>query len=277
MNRFEGRVALVSGAARGMGRNHALRLAEEGADIIAFDICENMSSLLYPLSTESDLAETVRLVEETGRRIVSGKADVRDLSAVQAVVERGVAEFGRLDVVSANAGIVSLGLAHELSEDQWDQMIAVNLTGVWKTIRSAVPHMIDAGNGGSIVITSSTAGLVGLSANMAHYASAKHGVVGLMRVLAKELAQYMIRVNCLHPTTVPTPMVNNAAVIGLFRPDLDAPELDDAIDALRELNVLPVPWVEMDDITSALLWLASDEARYVTSVSLPVDAGATQN
>jgi SDR family mycofactocin-dependent oxidoreductase len=192
---LEGKVALVSGAARGQGRSHAVRLAEEGAEIIAFDICHDVDSVLYPLSTREDLDETVAEVEKQDRRIVAGEADVRDLASVQAVVDRGVAELGRLDIVCANAGIVSMAAnAWTLSEEAWDDMIAVNLSGVWKTCRAAIPAMIEAGNGGSIAITSSTAGLRGM-AGIAHHASSKHGVVGLARTLAHELAPYHIRVN----------------------------------------------------------------------------------
>lgn len=275
MGMLDGKVALISGAARGQGRTHAVRLAQEGADVIAFDICEDLETSPIELGTEEELAETARMVEDLDRRIVTGKADVRDYDAVSAVVERGVSELGRLDIVSANAGIASFGPAHELTEQQWQEMIEVNLTGVWRTCKAAIPAMIDAGNGGSIIITSSTAGLMGI-ANTAHYTSAKHGVVGLMRVLAQELAPHMIRVNTVHPTTVRTRMIENEATFGLFRPDLDNPTLEDAKESFMALNMLPVPWVEVADISAAVLWLASDESRYVTGVTLPIDAGSTQ-
>jgi (+)-trans-carveol dehydrogenase len=275
MGKLDGKVALISGAARGQGRNHALRLAREGADIIAFDICEDLATSPIELGTEEELAETARMVEDLDRRIISAKADVRDYNTVSNVVEQGIAELGRLDIVAANAGIASFAPAHELTEEQWQEMIDVNLTGVWRTCKAAIPHMIDAGNGGSIIITSSTAGLMGI-ANTAHYTSAKHGVVGLMRVLAQELAPHMIRVNSVHPTTVRTRMIENEATYGLFRPDLENPTLDDAKESFAELNMLPIPWVEVDDISAAVLWLASDEARYVTGITLPIDAGSTQ-
>jgi SDR family mycofactocin-dependent oxidoreductase len=273
--RVEGKVALITGAARGQGRSHAVRLAEEGADIIALDVCEDIETSVIPLASDDDLAETAKLVEDLDRRIMTRKADVRDLAGLESVVQEGVSEFGRLDIVSANAGIAGFGPAHELTEQQWEEMLAVNITGVWKTCRAVVPAMIEAGNGGSIILTSSTAGLVGL-ANTAHYTAAKHGVVGLMRTLANELAPHMIRVNSVHPTTVATDMIHNEAVYDLFRPDLEHPTLDDAKDAFLTLNMLPIPWVEARDISNAVLWLASDEARYVTGVTLPIDAGSTQ-
>lgn len=273
--RVEGKVALITGAARGQGRSHAVRLAEEGADIIALDICEDIETSSIPLATQDDLAETAKLVEDLDRRILTRRADVRDTAALQAVVDAGVSEFGRLDIVSANAGIAGFGPAHELTDQQWEEMLAVNITGVWKTCRAVIPAMIEAGNGGSIVLTSSTAGLMGL-ANTAHYTAAKHGVVGLMRTLANELAPHMIRVNSVHPTAVATDMIMNEAVYTLFRPDLENPTLEDVKPAFEGLNMLPIAWVEARDISNAVLWLASDEARYVTGVALPVDAGSTQ-
>jgi SDR family mycofactocin-dependent oxidoreductase len=265
--RLEGKVALVSGAARGQGRSHAVRLAQEGADVIAFDLCRQLGTVPYELATSEDLAETVKLVEDLDRRIVAREADVRDTAAVQAVVDEGVREFGRLDVVCANAGIVTFAEnAWSLTDEQWDEMIAVNLTGVWKTVRAAVPAMIEAGNGGCIVLTSSTAGVKGM-AGIGHYVSAKHGVVGLMRTLAVELAAHSIRVNTVHPTGVNTPMVIND-----FTAQFTATESGQS----NMQNLLPVEMVEPVDISNAIVWLASDEARYVTGVSLPVDAGMLQ-
>jgi SDR family mycofactocin-dependent oxidoreductase len=265
--RLEGKVALVSGAARGQGRSHAVRLAQEGADVIAFDVCHQIGTVPYPMATSVDLEETVKLVEDLDRRIVAREADVRDTAAVRAVVEEGVREFGRLDVVCANAGIVTFAEnAWSLTDEQWDDMLAVNLTGVWKTVRAAVPAMIDAGNGGCIVLTSSTAGVKGM-AGIGHYVSAKHGVVGLMRTLAVELAEHSIRVNTVHPTGVNTPMVVN---------DFTAQFLETEGGQANVTNLLPVEMVEAVDISNAIVWLASDEARYVTGVSLPVDAGLLQ-
>lgn len=275
VGRVEGKVALITGAARGQGRSHAIRLAEEGADIIAVDICEDIATSIIPAATEDQLAVTMKLIEDLNRRIIARKADVRDMTALEAVVDEGISTFGRLDIVSANAGITSYGQAHELSEEQWEAVLGVNVTGVWKTCRAVIPPMIEAGNGGSIILTSSTAGLTGL-ANTAHYTAAKHGVVGLMRTLASELAPHMIRVNSVHPTTVATDMILNESTYRLFRPDLEHPALEDVEPVSKSLNMLPIPWIEPRDVSNAVLWLASDEARYVTGVALPIDAGALQ-
>jgi oxidoreductase, SDR family len=270
--RVEGKVAFVTGAARGQGRSHAIRLAEEGADIIAVDICSQIDSVPYPMSTPDDLAETVKQVEALDRRIVATQADVRDYQALKQAVDDGVAELGRLDIVCANAGISGFGVTHELSETSWQDMIDVNLTGVWHTCKATTQHLIDGGQGGAIIITSSLAGLKALG-NIAHYNSAKHGLVGLMRTLANELAPHFIRANSVHPTTVNTDMIQNEMTYKLFRPDLEHPTAEDGKDAFTSLNALPIPWVEARDISNAVLFLASDEARYITGVTLPVDAG----
>jgi len=271
--RVEGKVAFITGAARGQGRSHAIRLARDGADIIAVDLCGQVGSVPYAMSTPEDLAQTVKEVEALDRRIVASQADVRDYGAVKAALDAGVAELGRLDIVSANAGIFSFGTLEELSETEWQDMIDTNLTGVWHTAKAAIPHLRAAG-GGSIVLTSSTAGLEAIP-NAGHYTSAKHGVVGLMRTLALELAPDMIRVNSVHPTVVNTDMIQNAATYALFAPDLA--EKDRTKEALaprfQAMNALPIPWVEPVDISNAVLWLASDESRYVTGVTLPIDAG----
>lgn len=263
--RLEGKVALVSGAARGQGRSHAVRLAQEGADVIAFDVCRQLDTVPYPMATPDDLRETVAQVEELDRRIVAREADVRDLSSLQGVVDDGVRELGRLDVVCANAGIATFtDNTWSLDEETWNEMIAVNLTGVWKTVKAAAPRMIEAGNGGAIILTSSTAGIKGMT-RIGHYVAAKHGVVGLMRTLANELAPHMIRVNTVHPTGVNTPMVANDYMQSFLE---SAPEMAENMQ-----NALPVEMVEPVDISNAIVWLASDEARYVTGVALPVDAG----
>ncbi|MCU1477105.1 MAG: 3-ketoacyl-ACP reductase [Subtercola sp.] len=274
MGRVEGKVAFVSGAARGQGRSHALRLAQEGADIIAVDICDQIDSVPYAMSTPDDLAETVRQIEALDRRIIATQADVRDYAAIKAAVDDGVAQLGRLDIVSANAGIFSFGTLEELSDELFQDMIAVNLTGVWHTVKAAIPHIRAGKNGGSIILTSSTAGLEAIP-NIGHYVAAKHGVVGLMRTLALELAPDMIRVNSVHPTAVNTDMIQNAATYELFAPDLPVEERTREVLAPRfqTMNALPIPWVEPVDISNAVLWLASDESRYVTGVTLPVDAG----
>ena len=272
--RVEGKVAFITGAARGQGRSHAIRLAQEGADIIAVDLAGQVDSVPYPMSTPEDLAQTVKEVEALDRRIIATEADVRDYGALKQALDKGVAELGRLDIVSANAGIVSYGRADELPEQTWQDMINTNLTGAWHAAKAAIPHLKAGGRGGSIILTSSTAGLKAME-NLAHYVSAKHGVVGLMRTLALELAPDMIRVNSVHPTTVNTDMIQNAATYALFAPDLK--EKDRTRERLTErsqaTNALPIPWVEPVDISNAVLWLASDESRYVTGVTLPVDAG----
>jgi SDR family mycofactocin-dependent oxidoreductase len=271
--RVAGKVAFITGAARGQGRSHAIRLAQEGADIIAVDLLEDVPGIPYAGATEADLAETVKLVEALDRRIVASKADVRNYAALQAAVDDGVAQLGRLDIVSANAGIgTSPHHAWEIDADTWQTMIDINLTGVFNTAKAAIPHLIAGGKGGAIILTSSAAGLQAYE-NIAHYVSAKHGVVGLMRTLALELAPYMIRVNSIHPTQVDTPMIQNEATYRLFRPDLEHPTREDFAPASQSVNALPIPWVEPVDISNAVLFLASDEGRYITGVTLPVDAG----
>ena len=272
-NRMEGKAAFVTGAARGQGRRHAVRLAEEGADIIALDIAGPVPAQGSPPATPEDLAETVRLVEALDRRIIAGQADVRDSKAVEALVAEGVAQLGRLDVVAANAGILgNPGPAAATSDDDWQSVIDTNLSGAFHTVKAAIPHIIAGGRGGAIVITSSSIALRA-APNLAPYGAAKAGLIGLMRTLALELAEHSIRVNSIHPSTVATPMLLNPINYRLFRPDLENPALEDAEPVYRTLNLLPVPYVEPDDISNALLFLASDEARYVTGVALPIDAG----
>ncbi|BDZ52125.1 oxidoreductase [Frondihabitans sucicola] len=273
MGRVEGKVAFITGAARGQGRSHAIRLAQEGADIIAVDLLEAIPGAPYAAATQEDLDETVRQVEALDRRIVASKADVRDYEGLKKALDDGVAELGRLDIVSANAGIsTQMAPTDELTEDMWQNMIDTNLTGVWHTAKAAIPHLKAGGRGGAIILTSSEAGIKGY-ANIAHYVSAKHGVVGLMRTLAIELAPDMIRVNSIHPTQVDTDMIMNEATYRLFAPNLENPTREDFAPASQATNTLPIPWVEAVDISNAVLFLASDEARYVTGVPLPVDAG----
>ncbi|MEU6700543.1 mycofactocin-coupled SDR family oxidoreductase [Pseudonocardia sp. NPDC046786] len=271
--RIAGRVALVTGAARGQGRSHAVRLAQEGAAVIAVDICRQIDSVPYLLATSTDLERTAEEVRAVGGRVVTVEADVRDPVALRAAVGTGVERLGRLDIVCANAGILSFGGADELEPAAWRDMIDVNLTGAWNTAQAAIPHLGDGGTG-SIVLTSSAAG-VRARPNLAHYVTAKHGLTGMMRSLAVELAPRMIRVNCVLPTGVDTDMVTNPAMCALFRPDLPDPGPDDIRDRCREMNAMPVPWVEARDVSNAVLFLASDEARFVTGALLPVDAGAT--
>ena len=266
--RVEGKVAFITGAARGQGRSHALNLAVEGADIIAVDICEPSGSDMYVFATPEDLEETARLVKETGRRIVTAHVDVRDRDAVQAACDAGVAELGRLDIVLANAGISTLGTWDEVDDKTWRDTIDINLTGVWNTLRAGTPHLINAG-GGAMVATSSTLGIVGRPFFTAYVAS-KHGVVGIMKSLAQELAKHNIRVNTVHPTGVDTPMLDGlGGMDGLFSKDpAQAPFFE---------NVLKTPngLVEAQDISNAVMFLVSDTGRYVTGLELKVDAGLT--
>ncbi|WP_280424168.1 mycofactocin-coupled SDR family oxidoreductase [Nocardia carnea] len=272
MGKLDGKVAFITGAGRGQGRSHAVGFAREGADIIAVDTTARVDSVPYPLAGADDLAETARLVEATGRRIVARDADVRDYAALAAVVSEGVSTFGRLDIVVANAGISSPAPTLEMSEETWQDMIDINLTGVWKTLKAAVPHVIDGGRGGSVVITSSLAAVYA-NPNTAHYSASKAGLVMLMKVLAKELAPHSIRVNTVHPSTVATPMILNDATYRLFRPDLENPTRADFEEAARTLNRLPVAAAEPEDITDTVLHLVSDAARYVTGTTQMVDAG----
>jgi SDR family mycofactocin-dependent oxidoreductase len=268
MGKLEGKVAFITGAARGQGRSHAIRLAQEGADIIAVDICRQIDSVSYPMSTPDDLAETAKEVEALDRRIFTAQADVRDEARLKQVFDQGVAEIGPVDIVLANAGIAPMAV-HEL-HSSWQDVLDVNLTGVFNTVETAIPSMIERGRGGAIVLTSSTAGINGIGGSTRGglgYTAAKHGVVGLMRSYANTLAKHSIRVNTVHPTGVNTPMIVNEAMAEFLAQD---PQLSNAM-----ANALPVDMVEPVDISNAILWLVSDDARYVTGVTLPVDAGFT--
>ncbi len=273
--RVEGKVAFITGAARGQGRSHAVRLAEEGADIIAIDVCRRISSNeQIPAPTPDDLAETADLVKNLNRRVVTAEVDVRDYVALKAAVDSGVEQLGRLDIIVANAGIGNGGQTLDLtSEADWNDMIDVNLSGVWKSVKAAVPHLISGGQGGSIILTSSVGGLKAYP-HTGHYIAAKHGVVGLMRTFAVELGHHFIRVNSVHPTNVNTPLFMNEGTMKLFRPDLENPGPDDMAVVAQMMHVLPIGWVEPVDISNAVLFLASDESRYVTGLPMTVDAGS---
>jgi (+)-trans-carveol dehydrogenase len=273
--RVEGKVAFITGAARGQGRAHAVRLAQEGADIIAVDICKKIDTVdLITASTPEDLAETADLVKGYNRRIYTAEVDVRDYDALKAAVDTGVEQLGRLDIIVANAGIGNGGQTlDKTSEADWTAMIDINLSGVWKTVKAGVPHILSGGNGGSIILTSSVGGLKAYP-HCGHYVAAKHGVVGLMRTFAVELGAQNIRVNSVHPTNVNTPLFMNDGTMRLFRPDLENPGPDDMKVVGQLMHTLPIGWVEPEDIANAVLFLASDEARYVTGVTLPVDGGS---
>ncbi len=272
MGKLDGKVAFVTGAARGQGRSHAVRLAKEGADVIAVDICRDLDTVPYSLATPADLAETVSQVEALDRRIVAVEADVREVAALRSAVEDGVAQLGSLDIVLGNAGILQVGGDGADPDKTFRDVIDVNLTGVWNTVHVAAPIMIEQGRGGSIVLTSSTQGLTGRggngSAELSGYSAAKHGVVGLMRTFANWLAPHNIRVNTVHPTGVNTDMIVNEALAKYAEV-----EGERFIAALG--NLMPVDMIEAIDISNAIAWLVSDEARYVTGVTLPVDAGFT--
>jgi SDR family mycofactocin-dependent oxidoreductase len=267
MGQLDGKVAFITGMARGQGRSHAVRLAKEGADIIGLDICADIASMDYPNATRADLDETVRLVEAEDRRVIARVADVRDFKGLSAVVDEGVSEFGRLDIVLANAGIIRL--ATEVDPiAEWNDIIDTNLTGVWHACRAAIPTMIAGGRGGSIVITSSTAGLKGTGTNRAGgeaYTAAKRGLVGLMQVMGAELAKHSIRVNTIHPTGVISGMTMNQAMQDMMAAN------DAGIAAMQ--NALPIEILEPEEISNAVAWLVSDQARYITGIQLPVDAG----
>jgi SDR family mycofactocin-dependent oxidoreductase len=266
MGKLDGKVAFITGAARGQGRSHAVRLAQEGVDIIAVDICRQLQAVGYPMSTPDDLEQTVKEVEAIGRRIVARQADVRDAEAMQQAFDDGVTELGPVDIVLANAGIGPGGVAS--AEQQWDEVVGVNLTGVWNTGRVAIPSMIKRGQGGAIVLTSSTGGLIGPGVGapgMLGYTAAKHGVIGLMRSWANFLAPHFIRVNSVAPTTVRTPMAGDGNVAAIIE---HAPELASSLQ-----NAMPVEAVDPVDVSNAIVWLVSDEARYVTGTVVPVDAG----
>jgi SDR family mycofactocin-dependent oxidoreductase len=271
---FDGKVAFITGAARGQGRSHAIRFAEEGADIIAFDLCDQIDSVAYPMATREDLDETVNLVEKTGRRIIAEQGDVRDFDRLKDAVATGVAELGRVDFVLANAGILPIigEQGHEV--EAYVNAVDILLNGVYYTVEAALPALLEHGEGGAIVITSSSAGLNSMcptfsvrSHGFAGYHAAKHGVVGLMRYYATTLAEKNIRVNSVHPCGVASPMLINEAVAQHMA---EHPEGNIALE-----NLLPVPMIESVDVTEAMVYLCGQSGRYVTGITLPVDAGYT--
>lgn len=273
--RLSNRVALISGAARGQGRSHAVRLASEGCDIIAFDLPGPTPWLPYELASEEDLAETVRLVEAQGRRIVAGTADVRDFESVRSVVDRGIEALGPVNIVVANAGIASKGASFwKIPDEQWTDVVDVNLNGVWRTVKAAMPSMLGAGSGGSIILIASAAAVRGAT-GITDYTSAKMGLIGMMKSMARELAKFSIRVNVILPGNVNTDLIHNEAMYRQFRPELDNPTVADVEPLFRRTMLLPHPWAEVDDISNAVAFLASDEARFITAVEFPVDLGGT--
>lgn len=273
---LEGRVAFVTGAARGQGRAHAVRLANEGADVIAIDVCGPVSdTITYPAATAEDLAETVRQVEATGRKVLAREVDIRDLAAQQRVVADAIEQFGRLDVVVANAGVLSWGRMFEMSEEQWDSVIDVNLNGTWRTIRAAVPAMIEAGNGGSIIVVSSSAGLKATPGN-SHYAASKHGLVAITNSLALEVGEFGIRVNSIHPYSIGTPMVEPEAMMEIFG------KYPTYIHSFSPMPYHPVDhegkkglqeFMTVEEVSDVVAWLAGDGSRTISGSQIAVDRG----
>ncbi|MFD3587775.1 mycofactocin-coupled SDR family oxidoreductase [Streptomyces sp. NPDC058683] len=272
MGVLEGKVACITGAARGQGRSHAVALAREGAHIIALDACTTIGSVPYPLSTEDDLRQTAKDVEAVGGTVVTAVADVRDEAALRGAVDGAVARFGRLDIVCANAGISTPSPTLTMDEQTWQDTIDINLTGVWKTCRATIPHISAGGRGGSVIITSSAATEI-ISGNIAHYTASKYGLVGLMKVLAKELAPQAIRVNTIHPTGVETPMILNEPMYRLFRPDLADPTREDFEASARTHNAMGIFALSPQDVSAAVLYLAADSGRYITGSTFTLDAG----
>lgn len=276
--RVEGKVAFITGAARGQGRSHAVRLAEEGADIIAVDLCKQIDSNLYALSSLEDLEETRRLVEATGRRIIAVQADVRERSELVAAVEAGVREFGGLDIVVANAGIMPMRGGDAASPMDFVDATDVDLLGVMNAVAASIPHLRDHG---SVVITGSTAGMLPGSADNpnfgpggAGYAWAKKTLISYTEHMCLHLASKSIRVNCIHPTNVNTALVHNKELYQVFRPDIAEPTLDDVMPAFIGYHAMPIPYVEPADISNLVLFLSSEEARYITGQQIRVDAGS---
>ncbi|MBU8825513.1 mycofactocin-coupled SDR family oxidoreductase [Mycolicibacterium goodii] len=272
---LEGRVAFVTGAARGQGRAHAVRLANEGADIIAIDVCAPVDdTITYPAATPEDLAETVSAVEATGRKVLARTVDIRDLAAQQQVVADGVEQFGRLDIVVANAGVLSWGRIFEMSPEQWDTVIDVNLNGTWRTIRAAVPAMIEAGNGGSIIIVSSSAGLKATPGN-GHYAASKHGLVALTNSLALEVGGYGIRVNSIHPYSIDTPMIEPQAMAEVFA------KYPSYLHSFAPMPLHPVgqgaeglsTFMTPEEVSDVVAWLAGDGSATLSGSQIAVDRG----
>jgi SDR family mycofactocin-dependent oxidoreductase len=271
MGRFDGKTVFITGGARGQGRSHAVAFAREGADIVVCDAVAPIDTVPYDLPTPDDLDETVRQVEDLDRRCVAEQADVRDRAAVESVVERGIAEFGKIDICLANAGIFTFSTIADMDDTTWNTMIDVNLTGVFHTLRAVLPSMREQGSG-RIIATSSMAGKMGF-ANIGHYVATKWGVIGLVKSLAQEVAAEGITVNAICPTGVATTMIHNDAAYRLFLPDMENPTKEDAEPAFAGLNAIPIPWVEVEDISNAMMFLASDDARYITGETLAVAAG----
>jgi (+)-trans-carveol dehydrogenase len=272
---LEGKVAFVTGMGKGQGRSHAVRLAQAGAAVIGIDALKTYPWMNYRLAEQADVDETISLVEGVGGSIFFAQADITDPSSLEKALAAGVERFGRLDIVSANAGALPVGMTTwETDPAVWREVIDVNLVGGFNTVHAAVPHILNGGRGGSIILTASGAAITAGS-HLSSYCAAKAGIVSLTKSLAIELGPHQIRVNALAPGAVNTDMIANESLYRMFRPDLENPTREDTVDIWRSKTLLPVPWVEPADISNAVAWLASDEARYVTGVLLPIDAGST--
>lgn len=271
MGRFDGKVVLVTGGARGQGRSHAVEFAKEGADIVVTDIAKQVDTVPYGMSSESDLAETVKRVEELDQRCLSVVADARDTAATNRAVEAAIAEFGKIDILLANHGLLSLSPVADMPDEMWDDVIDSDLTGVFKSIRAVLPHML-ARKSGRIIATASMAGRTGLP-TVAHYCAAKWGVIGLIKSVAREVAAEGITVNCICPTNLDSDMIHNPAFYALFAPGIENPTREQVEPGFTSLNAIPIPWIEAIDISNAMMFLASPEARYITGEALHVSAG----
>jgi (+)-trans-carveol dehydrogenase len=272
MGRVEGKVALITGGARGQGRNHALKLAEQGADIIVLDMCENLATIPYGLASQDDFDETAASVEKLGRRVVAAKVDIREADQLTDVVAKAVSDLGGLDIVCANAGICSFGQVLDITAEQWKEMIDVNLTGAFNTAKASIPHILAQGRGGSVIFTASLSGIAAVR-NIGHYNASKSGVIGLAKTLALELGEHHIRVNSICPTNVDSPMFQNLATMRIFAPGVERPGPAELEAAAREQHVIPIPSLDINDVTNAVMYLASDDGRYVTGTTFLIDGG----
>jgi SDR family mycofactocin-dependent oxidoreductase len=271
MGKLEGQVAVVTGGARGQGRSHAVHIAREGADVVICDVCHDLDAVRYPMATEEDLEETVRLVEKEGRRCIALQADVRDYDQVKAVTDRAAEEFGKIDILVANAGVMRMNPIQDHTPDQWRDVVDTNLTGVYHAMHAVAPHLI-RNNYGRIVATASTMAR-GAAGNSVSYVAAKWGVVGMVKSVAHDLAPWNVTVNAVAPTSVSTHMIHNLDLYKLFRPDLDEPTIDDVREAFKTLNVIPVSWLEPEEISKSVLFLLSEDAKYITGSVIDINAG----
>jgi SDR family mycofactocin-dependent oxidoreductase len=271
VDEFEGKVALITGAARGQGRSHAVSFAERGADVVIVDRCENRETVTYPMATVEDLDETARLIEKTGRRALIVRADVADRAAMDSAVAQGISEFGRIDIAVANAGVSATGAVQATSTALWDETIGSNLTGVFNTIGAVAPGMIERGYG-RIITISSMLGRQGAT-NTAAYVASKWGVIGLSKSSALDLAQHGITVNVVAPGNISTPMIHNDKLYRHMRPDLESPTADDVEPIFRSLHSQPVAWLDPFEITRAVLFFAAEGSAHISGTVMPVDAG----